>query len=54
MTDRVTDMCRVATALESGVKENLCKWFIDQQLTEYTVLFAENEEGAWIDKLEER
>lgn len=54
LNERVTDMCRVAAALESGVRENLCKWFIDQQLAEYIVLFAENEEGAWIDKIDER
>ncbi|KHJ93997.1 Vps53-like protein [Oesophagostomum dentatum] len=54
LSERVTDMCRVAAALEGSVKENFCKWFIDQQLAEYTVLYAENEEGAWLDRIEER
>ncbi|ETN79872.1 Vps53-like protein [Necator americanus] len=54
LSERVTDMCRVAAALEGTVKANFCKWFIDQQLAEYTVLYAENEEGAWLDKIEER
>ncbi|CAI4232374.1 unnamed protein product [Auanema sp. JU1783] len=54
LNERVTDMCRVAAALEGGVQENLCKWFIDQQLSEYTVLYAENEEGAWLDKIDDR
>lgn len=44
----------MAAALEGTVKANFCKWFIDQQLAEYTVLYAENEEGAWLDKIEER
>ncbi|KAJ1348805.1 Vacuolar protein sorting-associated protein 53 [Parelaphostrongylus tenuis] len=52
--ERVTDMCRVAAALEGSVKANFCRWFIDQQLSEYVVLYAENEEGAWLDKIEER
>ncbi|XGW14630.1 hypothetical protein V3C99_000703, partial [Haemonchus contortus] len=54
LSERVTDMCRVAAALEGSVKSNFCRWFIDQQLSEYTVLYAENEEGAWLDKIEER
>ncbi|VDM53282.1 unnamed protein product [Angiostrongylus costaricensis] len=54
LTERVTDMCRVAAALEGSVKANFCRWFIDQQLSEYVVLYAENEEGAWLDKIEER
>ncbi|KAK5982781.1 Vacuolar protein sorting-associated protein 53, partial [Trichostrongylus colubriformis] len=54
LSERVTDMCRVAAALEGNVKSNFCRWFIDQQLSEYAVLYAENEEGAWLDKIEER
>ncbi|KHJ99153.1 Vps53-like protein [Oesophagostomum dentatum] len=54
LSERVTDMCRVAAALEGSVKENFCKWFIVQQLAEYTVLYVENEKGAWLDRIEER
>ncbi|KJH40611.1 Vps53-like protein [Dictyocaulus viviparus] len=54
LSDKVTDMCRVAAALEGNVKASFCRWFIDQQLSEYIVLYAENEEGAWLDKIEER
>ncbi|CAJ0942568.1 unnamed protein product, partial [Mesorhabditis belari] len=54
LNESVTDMCRVAAALEGNVKENFCKWFIERQLSEYTVLYAENEEAAWLDKIEDR
>lgn len=27
---------------------------MDQQLSEYALLYAENEEAAWIDRIEER
>ena len=32
MSEKVTDMCRVAAALEGTVKEDFCQWFIDQQV----------------------
>ncbi|CAB3401364.1 unnamed protein product [Caenorhabditis bovis] len=54
LSERVTDMCRVAAALEGNVKESFCKWFIEQQLTEYVVVYADTEANAWIDKIEDR
>ncbi|CAJ0585063.1 unnamed protein product, partial [Mesorhabditis spiculigera] len=54
LNEEVTNMCRVAAALEGNVKENFCRWFIDRQLSEYGVLYAENEEAAWLDKIEDR
>ncbi|CAD6184986.1 unnamed protein product [Caenorhabditis auriculariae] len=54
LNDKVTEMCRVAAALEGNVKDNFCKWFIEQHLAEYVVLYADNEEGAWLDKIDER
>uniref|UniRef100_A0A8R1DJP6 Vacuolar protein sorting-associated protein 53 homolog n=2 Tax=Caenorhabditis japonica TaxID=281687 RepID=A0A8R1DJP6_CAEJA len=54
LSDRVTDMCRVAAALEGNVKENFVKWFIEQQLSEYVIIYADNEEGAWLDKVDDR
>ncbi|PAV59529.1 hypothetical protein WR25_16331 [Diploscapter pachys] len=54
ISERVTDMCRVAAALEGNVKENFCKWFIDLQLSEYNVIYAENEEDGWLDKIDDR
>ncbi|CAL2036867.1 unnamed protein product [Caenorhabditis brenneri] len=54
LSDRITDMCRVAAALEGNVKENFVKWFIEQQLSEYVIIYADNEECAWLDKVDER
>ncbi|UMM24503.1 hypothetical protein L5515_004708 [Caenorhabditis briggsae] len=54
LSDRITDMCRVAAALEGNVKENFVKWFIEQQLSEYCIIYADNEEGAWLDKVDDR
>eukprot|EP00080_Pristionchus_pacificus_P005924 PDM65944.1 vps-53 [Pristionchus pacificus] len=54
LSETVTDMCRVTSALEGGVQADFCRWFVDQQLSEYALLYAENEEAAWIDRIEER
>ncbi|VDM25533.1 unnamed protein product, partial [Toxocara canis] len=50
----VTDMCRVASCLDAGVRADFCKWFIEHQLSEYTVLYGESESIAWLDKIEMR
>uniref|UniRef100_F1KX74 Vacuolar protein sorting-associated protein 53 homolog n=4 Tax=Ascaris TaxID=6251 RepID=F1KX74_ASCSU len=50
----VTDMCRVASSLDDGVRADFCKWFIEHQLSEYTVLYGESESIAWLDKIDMR
>lgn len=47
-------MCRVATSLDPVIREDFCKWFIEHQLSEYTVLYGESESIAWIDKIDLR
>uniref|UniRef100_A0A0M3IP00 Vacuolar protein sorting-associated protein 53 homolog n=1 Tax=Ascaris lumbricoides TaxID=6252 RepID=A0A0M3IP00_ASCLU len=47
-------MCRVASSLDDGVRADFCKWFIEHQLSEYTVLYGESESIAWLDKIDMR
>lgn len=54
MNSSVTDMCRVASSLDSAIREDFCKWFIEHQLSEYIVLYGESESIAWIDKIDLR
>nr|XP_018910768.1 PREDICTED: vacuolar protein sorting-associated protein 53 homolog [Bemisia tabaci] len=53
-TKQLAEACRVVSVLDSKVMEDLLKWFISLQLSEYSHLFHEAEEGAWIDKLDHR
>lgn len=48
------DICRVADVLGPAVRNEFCRWYINQQLAVYTVLYSESEDVAWIDKIEER
>ncbi|TKR77009.1 hypothetical protein L596_018061 [Steinernema carpocapsae] len=52
--DSVTDMCRVVSVLGDPLQNSLMQYYIDQQLSEYCVLFAEAEDIAWIDKIDQR
>ncbi|VDK73148.1 unnamed protein product [Litomosoides sigmodontis] len=54
LNSSVTDMCRVASSLDSAIREDFCKWFIEHQLSEYIVLYGESESIAWIDKIDLR
>uniref|UniRef100_A0A0N4Z299 T-complex protein 1 subunit epsilon n=1 Tax=Parastrongyloides trichosuri TaxID=131310 RepID=A0A0N4Z299_PARTI len=54
LNQTTTDMCRIAAVLNNHVEENFWKWFIDLQLSEYSVLYAESESIAWLDKINER
>jgi hypothetical protein len=40
--------------LGGKLEEDFIAWFIGQQLAIYGVLYAESEDAAWIDKIEER
>lgn len=48
------EMCKVISVLGNPVRDDFCKWYVEQQLAVYNVLFAESEDVAWIDKIEER
>ncbi|XP_034403785.1 vacuolar protein sorting-associated protein 53 homolog isoform X3 [Cyclopterus lumpus] len=48
------DACLVANVLDLRIKQEIIKKFIKQQLSEYLVLFQENQDVAWLDKIDRR
>ncbi|XP_049882598.1 vacuolar protein sorting-associated protein 53 homolog isoform X2 [Pectinophora gossypiella] len=50
----IAEACAVVDVLEPKVKQELLTWFIDMQLQEYQVLFAADEESAWVGCVERR
>lgn len=53
-TKQLAEACLVVSVLEPRVKRSLITWFIQLQLKEYTIMFQDNEEQAWLDKIERR
>lgn len=51
---QLADACKVVSVLDSRVKKDLFNWFIQQQLEEYSHLFHENQDIAWLDKIDKR
>ncbi|XP_017480020.1 PREDICTED: vacuolar protein sorting-associated protein 53 homolog isoform X1 [Rhagoletis zephyria] len=52
--NQLADACKVISVLDPKVKKDLLKWFIAQQLEEYVQLFHENQDIAWLDKIDKR
>ncbi|XP_029467279.1 vacuolar protein sorting-associated protein 53 homolog isoform X2 [Rhinatrema bivittatum] len=48
------DACLVANELDPRIKQEIIKKFIRQHLSEYLVLFQENQDVAWLDKIDRR
>ena len=44
---------QVVSVLDSNlkVKANLIRFVLKRQLAEYTIMFGDSEEGAWLDKV---
>ncbi|KAK9876119.1 hypothetical protein WA026_011236 [Henosepilachna vigintioctopunctata] len=51
---QLSQACLVASVLDSSVKKDLLKWFVDLQLEEYNHLFQETEDTAWLDKIDKK
>ncbi|CAD7093978.1 unnamed protein product [Hermetia illucens] len=51
---QLTDACKVVSVLDPKVRRDLLKWFIALQLEEYVQLFHENQDIAWLDKIDKR
>ena len=49
-----SDLCKIVDVLDVKMKTELIKWFLKQELNEYAVLFEENQENAWLDKIDRR
>lgn len=48
---QMSEACLVLDVLEPHIKHDLLQWFVQIQLKEYSVLFEENEDSAWLDKV---
>ncbi|XP_075709044.1 vacuolar protein sorting-associated protein 53 homolog [Rhinoderma darwinii] len=48
------DACLVGNVLDVRIKQEIIKKFIRQHLSEYLVLFQENQDVAWLDKIDRR
>ncbi|XP_060115277.1 vacuolar protein sorting-associated protein 53 homolog isoform X2 [Heteronotia binoei] len=48
------DACLVANVLDPRIKQEIIKKFIRQHLSEYLLLFQENQDVAWLDKIDRR
>lgn len=51
---KVADMCKVVAILGGKIESEFRSWFVNLQLGEYKFLFADNEDSAWVDKVEQR
>ncbi|XP_058833094.1 vacuolar protein sorting-associated protein 53 homolog [Topomyia yanbarensis] len=51
---QLKDACQVASVLDKPVKKNVLQWYINLQLQEYVQLFHENQDIAWLDKIDKR
>lgn len=51
---QLSDACKVVSVLDPKVKRELLKWYVNLQLEEYVQLFHENQDIAWLDKIDKR
>ncbi|KAK0180845.1 hypothetical protein PV327_003183 [Microctonus hyperodae] len=51
---QLTEGCLVLSVLDPKVKRDLLTWFVNIQLQEYGLLFDENQDIAWLDKIDKR
>jgi len=51
---QLAEACLVVSVLEPRVKRSLISWFIQLQIKEYTIMFQDNEDQAWLDKIDRR
>ncbi len=53
-TKQLAEACLVVDVLEPKTKRSLLKWLVSRELTEYGIIFAEGEDGTWLDKIDNR
>lgn len=46
--------CLAVSILDPKIKRELLSWFVDIELSEYKALFQENQDIAWLDKIDKR
>lgn len=50
----LAEACLVVDCLDVGVKNKLLEWIINSELSEYKVLFQENQDISWLDNIDKR
>ncbi|RWS24324.1 vacuolar protein sorting-associated protein 53-like protein, partial [Leptotrombidium deliense] len=50
----LAEACLVVSSLDLKVKNDILNWFVNLELLEYKALFQENQDIAWLDKIEKR
>src|SRR5699024_4400610 len=50
----LAEACLVLSNLEPKYKRELLNWFVDSELSEYKTLFQDNQDIAWLDKIDKR
>lgn len=50
----LAEACLVIECLEPKVKTELLQWVVDSELSEYRLLFQENQDISWLDKVDKR
>jgi hypothetical protein len=51
---QLAEACLVVSVLEPRVKRTLLKFILGQQLAEYSIVFSEGEDCAWLDRIDDR
>jgi len=51
---QLAEACFVINVLDPKIKRDLLSWFVRLQLSEYQVLFAEDQDVSWLDKIDRR
>ncbi|CAM1308632.1 VPS53 (predicted), partial [Pycnogonum litorale] len=53
-SQQLAESCLVVSILDQKTKKDLLRWFVQLQLAEYKHLFQENQDCAWLDKIDRR
>nr|SVE77481.1 EOG090X02G1 [Daphnia lumholtzi]SVE78111.1 EOG090X02G1 [Daphnia lumholtzi] len=51
---QLSEACSVLNVIEPRFKREIIRWFVSLQLVEYSHLFQESEENAWLDRIDRR
>jgi len=51
---QLTEACLVVNTLDPKVKKSLCRYVLSRQMAEYSIMFNETEDIAWLDKIDSR
>ena len=51
---QLTEACLVVNTLDPKVKKTLCRYVLSRQMAEYSIMFNDAEDIAWLDKIDSR